>query len=144
MRFSQADAAVDEKRVLILCRMFRHGNRCRMGKLIGGAYDEPLEAIVWIQRMMVLYFGRFYRRRRNLMIRNIGRGNRLKLDFSLCNDKNHIRIVTDNVDKAFPDRVMVIFDEPVLEKSIRHGKRNLILVDGENPDRLDPGFKILL
>ena len=57
---SQADAAVDEKRVVILGRLFGDRDGGSMGKLVGSAHDKTIKAVVCVQRGVGTRAGRSF------------------------------------------------------------------------------------
>ena len=50
MRFAQTHAAVDEQRVIRLCRRLGDGQRGRARKAVGVAHDEGIEGILRVER----------------------------------------------------------------------------------------------
>src|SRR3990172_4666274 len=49
MRFTEADPAIDEERVIMVAGLIRHGHRRCVSKLIAGANDKILKRIPWYQ-----------------------------------------------------------------------------------------------
>jgi hypothetical protein len=47
MSFAEANAAIDEQRIVMIARLVRHCHRRCVGKLIAGAHDEVFECIFW-------------------------------------------------------------------------------------------------
>ena len=50
MGLSETHAAINEKRIVILCRCLGNGDGSGMGKLIAGADDKTIKIVVGIQR----------------------------------------------------------------------------------------------
>src|SRR3989304_8653365 len=49
MRFTEANPAIDEKRVIMVAGLIRHGHGRCVSKLIAGANDKILKRIPWYQ-----------------------------------------------------------------------------------------------
>jgi hypothetical protein len=56
MRLAQADAAVDEQRVVRFARLLGDGDRGRVGQAVAGAGDEILEGVIGIERQRLIAF----------------------------------------------------------------------------------------
>src|SRR3990170_2119418 len=83
MRFTEANPAIDEKRVIMVAGLIRHGHGRCVSKLIAGANDKILKRIPWYQITSSPAFLSFA-----LVLANVFVGHSLGLWFLLNIERN--------------------------------------------------------